>query len=125
MSANDESCCESTAPVCCPCGGDLPDEGGITRRGFMGGGAAALGGAALTGLSWSALAAVEDKPLAPPARRALVVKPVFVYSTPRRRAKSSWRNWGGIQTQDEADKEAARIADELAKLKARVVEKKG
>ena len=118
MSANDESCCESTAPVCCPCGGDLPDEGGITRRGFMGGGAAALGGAALTGLSWSALAAVEDKPLAPPARRALVVKPVFVYSTPRRRAKSSWRNWGGIQTQDEADKEAARIADELAKLKA-------
>ena len=121
MSANDESCCGPAEPVCCPCGGDSPAEGGTTRRGFMGGSAAALGAVALTGLSWSALSAAEgakgEIPTAP-ARRALVVKPVFVYSTPKRRPKASWRNWGGVQTQDDADKEAARIADELAKLKA-------
>ena len=118
MSSNDESCCGPVEPVCCPCGGDSPAETGVTRRGFMGGGVAALGGVALTGLTWSALSAAEGQIPTPSSRRALVVKPVFVYSTPTRRAKTSWRNWGGIETQDDADKEAARIADELAKLQA-------
>ena len=117
MSSHDESRCPPVWAVCCPCGDEGHAEAGITRRGFMGGSAAALGGVALTGLSWSALAAAEDSKIpTPPPRRPLVVKPVFVYSTPKRRAKTSWRNWGGIQTQADADKEAARITDELAKL---------
>jgi len=46
----------------------------------------------------------------------LVVQPVLMYSIPRRREGSSWRNWGGLQTQEAVDKEAARIDQELKQL---------
>ena len=57
-------------PRCCPCSHGLESDG-VSRRGFLGG-AAALGGAALTGLSWSVLAAEPELP-APPPRRPLIV----------------------------------------------------
>lgn len=92
---------------------------GITRRTFMEGvGGAALGAAALTGLTWPLLAAQGQQQGPAPKRRALVVKPVFAYSTYRRRAGTSWRNWGGIETQAQADQEVAQIKGELEKLKA-------
>ena len=103
---------------CACCGGGRAADHGMTRRVFIGGvGGTALGAAALTGLTWSALAGDEGPGESVPKRRALVVKPVFVYSTPRRRAKTSWRNWGGIETQKDADREVARIKGELEKLK--------
>jgi hypothetical protein len=55
----------------------------------MGLGLAGLGGAALTGLSWSMLAAPEGGDEPAPPRRTLVVKPVF---TPSRKSLASGRN---------------------------------
>ncbi|MBN2474217.1 MAG: hypothetical protein JXB62_06400 [Pirellulales bacterium] len=105
-------------PHCCPCCDHSErDIDEMTRRGFLGG--AAFGAAALTGLSWSALAAGAgaDVEAAPP-RRALKVKPVFCYSIPQRAHQRSWRSWGGIQTPQDADAEVARIQTELNQLKA-------
>jgi hypothetical protein len=81
------------------------------------GAAAALGGVTLSGLSWSALAA--DEPGVRPAqpRRPLVVKPVFIYALHKRAPQTSWRPWGGIQTQQDADQEVARIKAELEKIR--------
>ena len=100
----------SINPHCCPSGD------GITRRDFLG--SAALGGIALTGLSWPALAGSQAKPRSAPARRSLVVKPIFVYSTYQPAAQTSWRSWGGIQTQPDADQEITRIKAELDQLQA-------
>ncbi|MBN1394496.1 MAG: hypothetical protein JW959_05695 [Pirellulales bacterium] len=98
---------------CCPCGSG--DWLGVSRRGFLGG-AAALGGIALTGLSWSALAAEElDVGQAPP-RRPLVVKPVLGYNSPQRRPQTSWREWGGVQTREDFENELSRINAELKAL---------
>jgi hypothetical protein len=77
-----------------------------------------LGGVALTGLSWSVLAAEQTDDAPAPQRRPLVVKPVLIYEIPVRRPQASWRNWGGIQTQDEANQELVRIKGELDKLQA-------
>jgi hypothetical protein len=82
-------------------------------------GGAALLGTALTGLTWSSVSAAERDSETGPKRRALVVKPILVYSTPQRRHQTSWRSWGGIQTQQDADKELARIRHELNDLGAK------
>ncbi len=89
---------------------------GITRRDFLG--TAALGGIALTGLSWPALAGSQPKLPSAPSRRSLVVKPIFVYATYTPAPQRSWRSWGGIQTQEDADQEILRIKAELDKLQA-------
>ncbi len=104
---------------CCPCSDQPTAPGdGVTRRDFMAGvGGATLGSMMLTGLAWPALAASGDDALpAPPLRRALRVKPILVYSTPKRRHQSSWRSWGGIETEQHATDEVARIKGELQKL---------
>ncbi|MFN3422587.1 MAG: hypothetical protein ACK40X_12780, partial [Armatimonadota bacterium] len=49
--------------------------------------------------------------------RSLVVKPILTYSVYRRVEARSWRNWGGIETEADADKELARIKDELQRLR--------
>jgi len=43
----------------------------------------------------------------------LVVQPVLTYDVSHRRERRSWRNWGGVQTEEAAKKEAARISQEL------------
>ena len=102
--------------TCCPCGHDH-SSGDITRRGFLQGmGGAAAMGVALTGLTWSAVSAAEQDGKAGPTRRPLVVKPILLYSTPRPRPKWSWRSWGGIQTEEHAKQEVARIRGELRGL---------
>ena len=119
MSQHDHSHDPRVRHTCCPAAHQSETDGGVSRRLFLGGmGGAALGGLALSGISWSMLsAAAPDLPAAPP-RRALVVKPVLVYSTYKRAPQTSWRPWGGIQTQQDADQEVARIKGELDKLQA-------
>jgi hypothetical protein len=116
MSAHEHDHSRPFRAHCCPCGSHEEDAAGISRRTFLGG--AALGSLAIGGLSWSTLAAAEpDVPAAPP-RRPLVVKPILIYETPSRRPQTSWRSWGGIETQQQAEEEIGRIKGELEKLKA-------
>ena len=105
--------------TCCPCGcGHEHDNQGISRRSFIQGvGGATVFGAALTGLTWSAVAAAEAEGPAGPIRKPLVVKPILTYDTPQPRSQTSWRSWGGIHTQEAAEKELALIKMELAGIK--------
>lgn len=58
-------------------------------------------------------------PQRPPRfKKTLKVQPVLLYDTPKRREGTSWRNWGGVQTEEDAKKEQAHINAEIAKLKA-------
>lgn len=111
----------SIRPHCCPSDSwSEPVDGGITRRAFLGGiGSTALVGTALTGLSWAKIAAAGYEAGRAPARRSLVVKPILTYATPKPRPQTSWRSWGGIQTQQDAEAEVARIRGELDRLKAK------
>jgi hypothetical protein len=101
---------------CHPCAPPVP--GDVNRRDFLG--ATVLGGAAMAGLTWApgAVAAMGDLPT-PPPRRALKVKPVLVYSLPQRRPQTSWRSWGGLETEADLKAELARIGAELDALVAK------
>ncbi len=104
---------------CCPCCDSAADGDGISRRSFLGGmSGAALGGMALAWMSWSEVAGAENQLPAPPARKPLVVKPILTYATPQRAPQTSWRSWGGIQTEQDAQAEVARIQEELTKLQS-------
>ena len=104
--------------TCCPCG--CADDG-ISRRTFLHGvGGVTMLGTALSGLTWATVsAAAERDGRAGPQRRALIVKPILTYATPKPRPQTSWRSWGGIQTQQDANEEMARIQRELDALKQR------
>ncbi len=116
MERRPEHANDTPHPHCCPCCDPTPEaSSGVSRRSFLGG-AAALGGIALTGLTWSRLSAGEPELLMPGTRRALRVKPVLVYSTYKPVEQRSWRSWGGIQTQADADAEVGRIQGELKQL---------
>ena len=101
-------------PRCCPCTGP----GGVSRRDFLKAGTLALGGLALGGCAWSALRDAGTGPAPAPARQPLVVKPLFSHDVPRRHDKTSWRSWGGIETEAQGKEEMARIQGELQKLAA-------
>ena len=106
--------------TCCPAHDHKDDPGNsISRRTFIKvAGGTTLSVAALSGLSWSLLANTGLKEQSGPVRQALVVKPILVYSTPEFRPQSSWRSWGGIQTEEDAKEEISRIKGELGKLKS-------
>jgi hypothetical protein len=96
---------------------EVPNE--ITRRQFVRvAGTGALGTVALSGLSWSDLIAGESINESPNGRRPLIVKPVLTYEVPERMNQTSWRAWGGIQTEKDAAEEIARINEELKVLKS-------
>jgi hypothetical protein len=75
-------------------------------------------GVALTGLTWATLSAGQPPVATAPSRRPLRVKPILLYSTYTPRSQTSWRNWGGIETQEQADAEVVRIRGELKQMKA-------
>jgi L-fucose isomerase-like protein len=59
-----------------------------------------------------------DRPLLHPGR-PLKVQPVLMYSLPARKEQASWKSWGGVQTAQAANEEAARIASEWKALAGR------
>ena len=48
--------------------------------------------------------------------RDLVVKPILLYGVYDRKEQTSWRPWGGIQSEEDAEKESKRIEEELQEL---------
>jgi len=119
MSSHDCADAEHEHLHCC-CGGERCDPGGVSRRQFLKATGIAFSTAAVVGATWSSLkaaAAAGDVPMAP-GRKPLIVKPVLSYATYSRRPKTSWRPWGGIQTQQDVEAEVKRIQGELEKLKA-------
>ena len=104
-------------PRCCPC---EPSRSPVTRRDFLkGAGLTALGSVAAGGLAWPLVggrpATIGEIYRPSPLR----VKPILVYSTPERRPQTSWRSWGGIETEADAREEIARIRGELEALSKR------
>jgi len=105
-------------PRCCPCG-DRPDPGAssLTRRDFLKGASlTALGTVTPAGLSWPLPAARAEAAGEALRRAPLKVKPVLLYDIPQRRPQTSWRSWGGVQTEADAREEASRIRGELEAL---------
>jgi len=99
-------------PGCSCCGGHGPDE--ISRREFVRvTGTGALGAVAMTGLSWASLVVSQTDEKFTLARKPLMVKPLLTYEVPTPRKQTSWRSWGGIQTEKDAAAEIARIEEEL------------
>jgi hypothetical protein len=92
---------------------------GVTRRQFLYNlGAATLGGLAFPAVDLGAAAGAAALPQRHPLeRKTLTVQPVLTYATPKKREATSWRSWGGIQSDEAAAAEAVRIDRELAKLK--------
>jgi len=59
-----------------------------------------------------------DKPLRR-LGRPLRVQPVLMYKLPTPRPQTSWKSWGGVQTEDAVADEASRITRELDQLQKR------
>jgi L-fucose isomerase-like protein len=58
-----------------------------------------------------------DKPLIATGKK-LSVQPVLMYRIPQPRQATSWKSWGGVQTEQAAEEEAKRISQELTSLSA-------
>lgn len=86
----------------------------VGRRDFVAG----LGAtAAALALSGRAASQSRDPIHQLPIRTPLRVQPALLYSTPQRRERTNWREWGGIQTEEQAGEERNRIQSELAALR--------
>ncbi len=105
---------------CSCCGGNRDNiSHDISRRKFVQvTGNAALSTVALSGLSWAALNSDQSSENVLNQRKTLIVKPVFTYDVPVRRDKTSWRSWGGIQSEKDALQEVVRIEGEIKALNA-------
>jgi len=88
----------------------------MPRRSFLAAlGGTAVGGCALT--ATSAKTAQTGQRMKPSLeKKTLTVLPALAYSVPRRRKATSWRSWGGIMTQADAEREIGRIERELRRL---------
>lgn len=96
----------------------------LNRRRFLGLTSQAIVGASLSSASvlHSANEAKQDSnPWNPEEAfrvtgRPLRVQPVLMYRISERKEASSWKSWGGIQTEQAASEELKRIAEELNTL---------
>lgn len=86
----------------------------LSRRGFLGS-AAGVAGSAFSAGSLQSQQTSEiwepDKPMVVTGKE-LRVKPVLMYDLPKRREATSWRNWGGIMTEQDVSDEVNRIMGE-------------
>ena len=95
----------------------------INRREFVGlttasiaGGVLGIGSAPSSGMAQNAWD--PGKPLVCTGR-PLVVQPVLMYRVAQKRPATSWKSWGGVQSEAAAATEAKRISQELNALSAR------
>ena len=118
MSSTSHSC------SCCSCAGHQPSSQPLslsltspvfTRREFIAGVSAVTLGGLVLQAKGAAECAYSPKRRSL-ARSPLRVQPVLTYDLPRRRQATSWRGWGGIQTEADAAAEKQRIGKELAKI---------
>ena len=56
-----------------------------------------------------------NKPFYSPGKK-LIVQPVLMYSLPTRREATSWKSWGGVQTEAAVVEECTRIDGELKRM---------
>ena len=104
-------CCSSSS--CFGCGASR-----ITRRKFLANaGALAAGGLVLDAAPAARATKAEAPDLLPPNAESLTVQPVLTYEIPERKPSTSWRPWGGLQTEKDLAEEKARIGQELATLR--------
>ncbi|MCS7185606.1 MAG: sugar isomerase [Armatimonadetes bacterium] len=85
----------------------------MSRRNFLAIGSLAILSPALEASSEKVLPPSPDFRL---GGRPLIVKPVLTYGVYRRLEATSWRPWGGIETEADADKELVRIRGELKRM---------
>lgn len=105
---------------CCPHAHLSEGGAGISRRSFLGGiSGVAVGSMAFAWAPRADVAGTGGALPVPTARKPLRVKPVLTYATPQRAPKTSWRPWGGIQTEEDAKAETARIHEELNTLRTK------
>lgn len=88
----------------------------MSRREFLGGVTAAAGTLVLSPTVLRAAEVSGNPAHRLPERKALRMQPVLAYETPTRRAQTSWRSWGAIQTDADAAQERERIQRELGDL---------
>lgn len=67
---------------------------------------------------WTADLWDPDKPFVNPGK-PLKVQAVLMYRTPVKKEANSWKSWGGVQTEESAAAEVARIAGELKAVAAK------
>ena len=100
--------------MCCNC---------MNRREFVGLTTASIAGGVL-GFSVPAFANRQiegwnpHKPSIVTGKK-LHIQPVLMYRTSERRQATSWKSWGGVQTEQAASQEAKRISKELNSLSAK------
>ena len=82
----------------------------LNRRSFVKSGCGGFAAGFLSPLAWD-----PSKPFLN-LSKPLTIQPVFMYRIPQRKQQTSWKSWGGIQTEDAAAQERARIDRELASL---------
>lgn len=91
----------------------------LNRRDFLlRVGALTVGGLALPAVNLGAADVAPAQTRPGRIVKPLKVQPVLTYALPKRREATSWRGWGGIQTEQDVSAEKQRIGDELARLKS-------
>ena len=101
-------CCAPTASANSP----LAD---LSRRQFLYA-VGALSSLPLVGLDRRVFGQDNAPQRRPLHQHSLRVQPVLTYSIPQRREATSWREWGGLQTEADATAEKQRIRGELEAL---------
>lgn len=92
-----------------------------TRRGFLRVTALGAVGSAAWPASSESVNPVHWRPDLPFRRlgRPLKVQPVLMYRLPTPKPQTSWKSWGGIQTESAVAEEVSRITQELQQLRRR------
>jgi len=96
--------------MCCQC-----EHSGMNRRNFIGLSALGAAGAGLALSSKGRAGSAEWNPSKQMLKtgKPLKIQPILLYSLPKRKKQTSWRSWGGIQTEEDVAAEVVRITKEL------------
>ncbi len=91
----------------------------ISRRDFMALSTVSVAGVLGLGTSSPAQAGRDDWDPDKPLMRTgkpIIVQPILMYRVAEKRPMTSWKSWGGVQSDEAAAREAATIARELSAL---------